>query len=110
MRRYEFSEGNSSKFWEVQVVGSDLSVRFGRIGTNGQITMKNCGDAAAAMRERDKLIREKTGKGYVEVDAASGACGVPIAPTGTARPLVADKTSRLPSGQRKHVPSGMGFR
>lgn len=73
MQRYELIEGTSSKFWEVAVKGSDLVVCFGRIGTAGQSKTKNFDDAAAAAKERDKLVKEKTGKGYLPVGGAQDA-------------------------------------
>jgi DNA ligase-1 len=67
VRRYfEYVEGTSAKFWEVSVSGSDLSTRWGRIGTDGQTKTKSFADAARAQAEADKLIEEKTDKGYVE--------------------------------------------
>jgi DNA ligase-1 len=69
-RRFEFVEGSSSKFWEIQVAGTEVTVRFGRIGTNGQTQTKAFGDDAAAKAHADKLIAEKTGKGYVERTAS----------------------------------------
>lgn len=90
MERYELVEGTSSKFWEVEVSGADLTVRFGRIGTGGQTKTKTCADAAAAQREWEKLVKEKTGKGYALVTfgsaqapslaAAPAAAQVPAAP------------------------------
>ncbi len=71
MRRFEFVEGSSSKFWEVSASGDALTVRYGRIGTNGQTQTKSFASAAKAQAEHDKLIREKTGKGYVEVTAGT---------------------------------------
>jgi DNA ligase-1 len=65
-RRFEFVEGTSSKFWEVWLEGSELRTCYGRIGSNGVTTVKPFPDVAAAEKARDKLIREKTGKGYVE--------------------------------------------
>jgi len=65
-RRFEFVEGKSAKFWEISTTDSAVTVRFGRIGTNGQTQTKSFADAAAAQRHADKLIEEKTGKGYVE--------------------------------------------
>jgi len=73
MQRFELREGASSKFWEVEVSGSDLTARFGRIGTAGQTKTKTFADAAAALKERDKLVKEKTGKGYGEVAVAADA-------------------------------------
>jgi len=65
MERYEFREGSSHKFWEVSVNGDELTVRFGKIGTAGQTKTKTFASAAAAEKEKSKLIKEKTGKGYV---------------------------------------------
>ncbi|QEI05534.1 DUF4132 domain-containing protein [Pigmentiphaga aceris] len=65
MERYELVEGSASKFWEVSVTGDTVTVRFGRIGTNGQTKDKQLADAAAAEKEKVKLVKEKTGKGYV---------------------------------------------
>ena len=66
-RRFEFSEGKHHKFWEVSTQGSELTVRFGRIGTAGQCQTKTFPDAAAAAKQVEKLIKEKTGKGYMEL-------------------------------------------
>ena len=67
MRRFEFSEGKSNKFWEIVVNGTEVTVHFGRIGTKGQDNVKSFPDEAAASKHAAKLIEEKTGKGYVEV-------------------------------------------
>lgn len=66
-RRFEFEEGGSSKFWEVSVEGADMTVNYGRIGTSGQSKTKTFASDAAAQKEADKLVAEKTKKGYVEV-------------------------------------------
>jgi DNA ligase-1 len=65
-RYFEFVEGTSSKFWEIAVAGTDVTVRFGRIGTNGQTKTKSFSDESAARKHADSLIEEKTGKGYSE--------------------------------------------
>ena len=70
MKRYfEFVEGSSSKFWEISTSGKDVTVRFGRIGTNGQTQIKTLADADAATKHAEKLIKEKTAKGYQETAA-----------------------------------------
>jgi predicted DNA-binding WGR domain protein len=56
----------SSKFWEIDAEGTQVTVRFGKIGTNGQTTVKTFDDSAAADAHAAKLIGEKTKKGYVE--------------------------------------------
>ena len=65
-RRFEFVEGKSSKFWEIAVAGSEVTVRYGRIGSDGQTNVKSFADEAAARKHADKLIEEKTDKGYEE--------------------------------------------
>lgn len=66
----EFAEGTSSKFWRARVEGKTLYVNYGKIGTNGQTQVKDFGDHAGALKEYEKLIREKRKKGYV--DAGGG--------------------------------------
>lgn len=67
LRRFEFTEGGSKKFWEIGQTGGDMTVRYGRIGTNGQTQTKTFPDEARAAREVQKLIAEKVRKGYTEV-------------------------------------------
>lgn len=66
VRHFEFVEGKSSKFWEISVEGCEVTVRYGRISAAGTSKVKTFADAAAAQRDADKLIAEKTSKGYVE--------------------------------------------
>jgi predicted DNA-binding WGR domain protein len=69
-RRFEFVGGTSAKFWEVGVSGASVIVRYGRIGTQGQTQSKSLADAAAAERHAEKLVGEKTAKGYKETAVA----------------------------------------
>lgn len=71
-RRFEFCEGGSNKFWEVSACGVEVTVRYGRTGTPGQTKVKSFLDEAAAARHVDKLVAEKTGKGYREVRESAG--------------------------------------
>jgi predicted DNA-binding WGR domain protein len=66
-RLFESEGSDSSKFWDTELRGAELVVRFGRLGTDGQEKIKACPDAAAAATEQAKLIKEKLGKGYKEV-------------------------------------------
>ena len=70
-RLFEFVDDSSSKFWEVTLNGTEFTVRFGKIGTAGQSKTKNAGSPEKAKSEAEKLIREKTGKGYKEVGGAA---------------------------------------
>jgi predicted DNA-binding WGR domain protein len=65
----EFEEDNSSKFWRARIEGKTLYVNYGRIGTTGQMSMKELASPDAAQKELDKLEKEKRKKGYQ--DAAS---------------------------------------
>jgi predicted DNA-binding WGR domain protein len=67
LRRFEFTEGDSRKFWQIGRIGSDVTVSWGRIGTKGQLQIKQLGDEERAEREMQKLIAEKVRKGYTEV-------------------------------------------
>ena len=69
-RRFEFVGGSSAKFWELEVVGCNVVVRFGRIGTPGQTQTKTLPVPIAAEKHADKLIGQKLGKGYVECVAS----------------------------------------
>lgn len=63
-RRLVFEQGSSRKFWQVAVEGNQLTVTFGRIGSNGQNNVKVYDSAERTRREMDKLVAEKLGKGY----------------------------------------------
>ncbi len=69
-RRFEMVEGSSSKFWEIRVEGASFTVTFGRIGTAGQAKTTTCASPEAAQAEAEKLVREKTKKGYQELGGA----------------------------------------
>ena len=69
-RYFEFVEGGSRKFWEVVVEQASQTVRFGKLGTEGQEKTKEFDSPSKARSSTRKLIAEKTGKGYVEVGGA----------------------------------------
>ena len=66
-RRFEYVAESSNKFWEIEVSGKEVIVRFGRNGTSGQSSTKTFDNEVAAAKHADKLVGEKVGKGYVEV-------------------------------------------
>ncbi len=67
-RYFEFVEGTASKFWEIKVVGNEVIVRFGRIGTDGQMKPKAFPSETAALKYAEEIIAEKTEKGYEEIE------------------------------------------
>ncbi|HEY1099105.1 MAG TPA: WGR domain-containing protein [Myxococcota bacterium] len=88
MRRFEFVEGSSSKFWSPGVEGSTFTVVYGRIGTAGQRKEKEFDDEAAAQKEYDKKVAEKLREGYVEVAGDGGEAPAPKAKKEPARPTI----------------------
>ena len=73
MRTFEFVEGPSRKFWQIGCEDTEVTIRFGRIGTQGQTQLKQFPTAARAQQEVAKLIAEKLKKGYAEKTALAGA-------------------------------------
>jgi len=65
-RCFEFTGGNSNKFWEITLSDNQHTVRYGRIGSRGQTKTKTFPDSAAAKRDFERLIRSKLAKGYKE--------------------------------------------
>jgi predicted DNA-binding WGR domain protein len=66
MRTFEFKDDKSNKFWNIELKDKDYTVTFGKIGTKGQTKTKSFPTSEKAQKEYDKLITEKTDKGYVE--------------------------------------------
>lgn len=95
MRRFEFQEGTSSKFWEVERTGVEVTTTWGRIGTAGQSKTKSFATPEKAQAEQDALVKEKVGKGYAEVGGSASAAprAIPATPPPSvpepARPQVA---------------------
>ncbi|WP_437667448.1 WGR domain-containing protein [Sorangium sp. So ce1182] len=73
MRRFEFVQGTSAKFWMADVDDRTFIVVYGRLGTAGQRKEKAFPTAEAAARELEKKVAEKLREGYQEVAAEGGA-------------------------------------
>ena len=65
-RRFELVEGSSSKFWEAARDGCAVTVRYGRIGSDGQARTKEFSSEEVARSHAEGLIAEKVTKGYRE--------------------------------------------
>ena len=79
---YTYISGNSRKFWEVEVVGSTLYVRYGRLGTQGRVKSKTYNSSLQARRSASRMATNKARKGYVAGNpppgpspSAAGAAG-----------------------------------
>jgi len=69
IRHFEFVGGSSSKFWDVTVCGATVTVRYGRLGTQGQTKNTGFTDPGTAHKHAYALIARKIKKGYQETAA-----------------------------------------
>lgn len=98
MRRFEYTDDKSSKFWEIEQAGTDLNIRWGRIGTAGQSQTKNFADGTLAGAAMLKLIKEKTSKGYTEAGTTPGAAIGATAPKPAAPKAAKTQAQAEPAG------------
>eukprot|EP01104_Vermistella_antarctica_P004545 TRINITY_DN1497_c0_g1_i2.p1 TRINITY_DN1497_c0_g1~~TRINITY_DN1497_c0_g1_i2.p1 ORF type:complete len:368 (-),score=94.81 TRINITY_DN1497_c0_g1_i2:701-1747(-) len=71
--RLENTDGDNNKFWSVQVAGSKTLVKWGNIGEEGFQQLKEHADDDAAIKFKDKMIKQKLGRGYAMISGSSGA-------------------------------------
>jgi predicted DNA-binding WGR domain protein len=62
-----------TKFWEITVNGAEFTTRFGKLGAAGQSKTKSWDSEEKCQKEADKLIRQKTGKGYSAASSSGAA-------------------------------------
>ncbi len=74
-RELIYMDAKSSKFWTIEVNGCQHTVTYGRIGSAGQSSTKTFPKDEAALKDAEKLIKEKLAKGYVDAAATQGASG-----------------------------------
>ncbi|WP_433792599.1 DUF4132 domain-containing protein [Actinoplanes sp. CA-252034] len=95
MRSFELVEGSSAKFWEISRAGGQVTVRFGRLGAQGQTSVKTLPDEITATTHETKLINEKLRKGYAETTGPSSmptTAAVSTGPTASMSPVAAVST------------------
>lgn len=57
-------EVGAHKFYQVVVDGNNMTITYGRIGTDGTTSTKDCGSEAGAIKEAAKKVKAKKSKGY----------------------------------------------
>jgi len=88
-RELIYMDAKSSKYWNIEQTGGAYTVRYGRIGTEGQSLTKSFPSEEAATKDAQSLIKEKLGKGYVDAAVSGASAGsADTAPDGQI-PLVA---------------------
>jgi uncharacterized protein (TIGR02996 family) len=65
-RRFEYADDKSYKFWTITLSAEVLTMRFGRIGSEGTERVVAMESVEAAKREYLKRIQQKTNSGYQE--------------------------------------------
>ena len=67
-RVFVLQDAELPRFWSAEVQGTDLVINYGKLGTEGEIQVKNFTSSEEAEKAAEKLIAEKSKKGYVEID------------------------------------------
>jgi len=60
-------EGESNKFWSIEIFDNRFTVAFGKVGTKGRESSKEFADADTCVKEAEKLISDKKRNGYKEL-------------------------------------------
>jgi len=62
----KYIDGNSDKFWEINVTGFEFTVTYGKNGTSGTSQTKSFATDEECLKVAEKLLNEKIKKGYSE--------------------------------------------
>lgn len=95
-RRFEFKDANSEKYWEIEQVGNTFTTWWGKIGAEPQSKTKTFTSEAEAKIEYEKIVAEKTRKGYTEIgssDTATSPVSTRMMPTSPLPPASANSVS-----------------
>lgn len=77
-RKLIYMDAKSSKFWHIKQSGDSHTVTYGRIGSAGQESVKSFASEALAIKDAEKLIKEKVGKGYVDETQPASDGALPL--------------------------------
>ncbi|WP_409416022.1 DUF6493 family protein [Flavobacterium sp. PS2] len=65
-KHLKYIDGNSDKFWQIEVTGFEFAVTYGKNGTSGTSQTKSFATDEECLRVAKKLLEEKIKKGYSE--------------------------------------------
>ncbi|AYN04677.1 DUF6493 family protein [Flavobacterium sp. 140616W15] len=65
-KHLKYIDGNSDKFWQIEVTGLEYTVTYGKNGTSGTSQTKKFATADECLKTAEKLVAEKEKKGYSE--------------------------------------------
>src|SRR5262245_26755509 len=103
-REFEFRDGSSDKFWKITLDGKATTVNFGRRGTNGQTQTKEWASGDEAKKNYDKLIAEKTKKGYVETTSGATTATAAVTPKAAPAPKAPAPETPAPKAPAPETP------
>jgi predicted DNA-binding WGR domain protein/tetratricopeptide (TPR) repeat protein len=83
-QKFIYQDDKSHKFWDIEITGTSFTVYYGKAGTQGQTQIKEHTSEAECKKAADKLIAEKTKKGYVAVAGDTPAAEATAAPISSA--------------------------
>ncbi|TPG32918.1 DUF6493 family protein [Flavobacterium pectinovorum] len=67
MKKYlKYIDGNSDKFWQIEVTGFEYTVTYGKNGTSGTSQTKKFFTEEESLKSAEKILAEKVKKGYSE--------------------------------------------
>ncbi|QKZ13676.1 DUF6493 family protein [Spirosoma sp. KUDC1026] len=87
---------SSSKFWQLDIEATRVLITYGKLDTAGQSLTKAFDSTEQCQQAVDKLIREKTRKGYIE-------SGSDVAAPATSEPSRSNSTSTSSLEQQKAI-------
>ena len=70
--------GDSNKFWTIEQFDNKYIVQWGKLGTEGRSNEKEFATKDECLKEIEKLIKEKMGKGYSETQDLTNIPDKPI--------------------------------
>jgi predicted DNA-binding WGR domain protein len=65
-KHFIYQDGKSHKFWDIESNGNAFTVTYGKVDTAGQQQTKTFASEEECQKAAEKLIAEKTKKGYLE--------------------------------------------
>ncbi len=65
-KHLKYIDGNSDKFWQIEVTGLEYTVTYGKNGTSGTSQTKSFETNDTCLKTAEKLVAEKEKKGYSE--------------------------------------------
>ncbi|MBT9547711.1 MAG: DUF4132 domain-containing protein [Candidatus Sericytochromatia bacterium] len=103
MHKLGYTEGNADKFWQIERVGCEVQIQWGRTGTSGQSQVKQFGSETEAEQFLEQMLKAKLKKGYLalgpEANEAASAANktLPNPPPNTLPKMTSKTTSKTAS-------------